>query len=79
MHGPASAALPVDSGLGGCEQSLHLAKLGVDLLQLGCFAGEHVKAVVVANGHLVGQATKIPRQRGHALGQLQPAAAQLGH
>ena len=60
MHRAAGVTLPVDARLGGAEQPLHLAELGVGLLQFGGFAGEHVEAVVVAHGHLVGEPAEIP-------------------
>ena len=78
MDRAAGVALPVHPRLGGAQQALHLAELGVGLLQLGGFAGEHVQAVVVAHGHLVGEPAEIPGERGDALGQLVAAAAQLG-
>ena len=78
VHRPAGVALPVHPRLGGAEQPLHLAELGVGLLQLGGFAREHVEAVVVAHGHLVGEPAEIPGERGDALSQLVAAAAQLG-
>ncbi len=70
VHRAAGAALAVDAGLGGGQQPLHLTELGVGLLQLGGSAGEHVEAVVVTDGHLVGEPAEIPRERGDALGQL---------
>ncbi len=79
VHGTARAALPVHARLGGREQPLHLAELCVDLLQFGCFAREHVEAIVVADRHLVGEPAEIPGERGDALSELQPPLAQLGH
>ena len=79
MHRAARAALAVDARLGGGEQPLHLAELGVGLLQFGGFAGEHVEAIVVADRHLVGEPAEVPGQRGDALGELEAAPAQLGH
>ena len=71
--------MAVDAGLGGREQPLHLAELRVGLLQLGGFAREHVEAIVVADRHLVGEAAEVPRKLGDVLGELEAAAAQLGH
>jgi hypothetical protein len=68
----------VDTHLSSGEQPLHLPKLGIGLLQFRGFAGEHVQAVMVAHGHLVGEPTEIPGQRGDALGQLVATTAQLG-
>src|ERR1035441_9515301 len=79
VHSTAGATLSVDARLSGGQQSLHLAELGVGLLQLGGPAGEHVETVVVAYGHLVGEAAEIPGKCGDALGELVTAPAQLGH
>ncbi len=64
-------------GLGAREQPLHLVELGVGLLQLGRFAGEHVEPVVIADRHLVGEPAQIPRELGDALGELTAAAAEI--
>ena len=61
------------------QQPLDLAELGVGLLQLGGSSREHVEAVVVADGHLVGEPAEIPGELGDAFGQLTATAAQLGH
>jgi hypothetical protein len=65
------------AGIGGAKQAFHLAELGVGLLELGRTTGKHVEAIVVAHGHLVGQATEIPGQGRHPLRQLQASVAQL--
>ena len=78
MDRTARAARAVDAGLGACQKSLNLAQLRIGLLQLGRAAGDHVQAVMVADGHLIGQPAEIPRERGDALGELETAAAQLG-
>jgi hypothetical protein len=69
----------MDTRLGGAQQPLYLAELGVGLLQLGGPASEHVQAIVVADSHLIGESTEIPGQRRYTLGKLVTAAAQLGH
>jgi hypothetical protein len=74
----AGAAGAVDAGFAGGEQPLDLAELGVGLLQLGGAAGEDVEAVVVADGHLVGEPAEVPGEPGDALGELDAEAAQLG-
>jgi hypothetical protein len=75
VHRPARAARAADAALGRPEQPLDLAELRVGLLQLGCAAGEHVKAVVVADSHLVRQPSEVPRERRDALSQRHAFAA----
>jgi hypothetical protein len=78
MNGPTGATRPVHPGVGAGKQPLDLAELGVGLLELGGAAGKDVEAVVVADGHLVGEPAKIPGEGGDALGELDPQTAQLG-
>jgi hypothetical protein len=69
----------VDARVCRRQQSLHLAQLGVGLLQLGGAASEHLETVVVADRHFVCEPAQVPGQRGHTLGQLVASAAQLGN
>jgi hypothetical protein len=78
VDGAAGAAGAVNTGIGGGEQTLDLAELGVGALELGGAAGEGVEAVVIADGHLVGEAAEIPGERGDVLGELDALAAELG-
>ena len=59
------------------QQALDLGQLGVALLQHRGAAHEHVEAKVVADGHLVGEASEIPVQLGDLFGQRVAPAAQL--
>src|SRR5664280_921024 len=79
VYGAARATLAVDPGLGARQQALNLAQLRVGGLQLGGAAREDVQAIVVADGHLIGEPAEIPGELGHAFGELRAAAAQLGH
>ena len=63
----AGAALPVDSRLRARQQALHLVELRVGLLQFRRFASDHVKAIVVADRHLIGEPAQVPGQLGDPL------------
>jgi hypothetical protein len=71
VDGAAGAAGAVHAGVGGGEQALYLAELGVGVLQLSGAAGENVEAVVVAYCHLVGEAAEVPGEGGDALRELE--------
>jgi hypothetical protein len=57
------------------HQALNLGQLGVALLEHGGATDEDVEAKVVADRHLIGQASEIPVQLGHLLGQRIASAA----
>ena len=78
MYRPAGTTGPVYPCMSLGEQPLDLAELSIRLLQLRRAAGEDVEAVVVADGHLVGEAAEIPGERGDALGELDAQTSQLG-
>ena len=64
------AAVSVDALLVRSQQALDLSELGVRLLQHRGTTLQNVEAEVVADSHLVTQATEIPGESGHSLGQL---------
>ncbi len=78
MRGSAVAAAAAHT-LGLRHQALDLAQLAFELLQLGGLAGEHVDPEVIADGHLVGEATEIPGALGDELCQPQTLLPQTAH
>ena len=83
IDGPATVQRPAGRAVAGRAAALHqqqpldLSQLGVDPLELGRRAHQHVEAEVVADRHLVGQAAQVPLELGQPLGQALPLPRQV--
>ena len=64
MQRPARRTGAAGAGLLEAEHSLHLAQLGIHLLELGRLAHDHVQAEVVPPRHLVDEPAEIPLELG---------------